>query len=65
MKIPNTDLEQKAWMVCLIMVSVVLISIMFGIQEYGKYLLLAGLVGLGLLCFVAHKKNWIVKEVNE
>lgn len=62
MKIPSTDLEQKGWIVCLVMMAVALICLVFGIKEYGAYLLVIGLAGLGIFCGMAHKKKWITKE---
>jgi len=63
MKIPDTDLEQKCWVIIAFLMFAALIGISFGLQEYGVYLVSVGIIGLGMFCFVAHKKKWIKNEV--
>ena len=64
MKIPKTDFEQKCWIVMAVLMASVAISAPFGVEIYGKYLALSGLIVLATLCIISKKKNWISEKLN-
>ena len=62
MKIPQTNLEQKCWIVTLVFVISIFLSIILNIEEYAKWFSLIGVLSLTVSCIISKKKNWISKE---
>ena len=62
MKLPKTNLEQKCWIVILIVVMSTLFSIVLGFETLLKWFVVIGLASFLSICIIAKKKNWISKE---
>jgi hypothetical protein len=62
MKLPQTDLEQKIWILVGLELINGLIIKTWKLNQYAEILLLIPLLSIGIFCFISHKKNWISKE---
>ena len=64
MKIPRFDFEQKAWITMLVLLISLAIVKFLKMEDYAQYFFLGSIILLGTFCYIAHKKNWIKKEIS-